>query len=200
MTAYQPFAIDRVFGAASRAEQRQVDSDLLEQLLAEAEARGRAAGEEAALDRLRSEKTLALEEAARAIRESIAGLGDQLRERTDELQAEATELVLVAAEHLAGRALETHPAAAIDAAIGAALEELRRGVALDVRVHPDLVADVQALLAERQAGDRRRLNVHVAGDAALELGDARLTWQGGGALLDRAARRAAVERELVQNA
>ena len=76
------------------------------------------------------------------------------------------------------------------------LQQVARGTELQVRVHPDLVEAVEQRIAQRQAADRRKLHVGVVPDATLAPGDALIDWEQGGLLLEKAARRAAVESEL----
>ena len=76
------------------------------------------------------------------------------------------------------------------------LKQVARGQELLVRVHPDLVTDVERLIAVRQSGDRRRLNLHVVGDDGLARGDAHIEWDQGGLSLDAAVRRDTVRAEL----
>ncbi|WP_256731644.1 hypothetical protein [Sphingomonas sp. dw_22] len=97
---------------------------------------------------------------------------------------------------VAGRALEAAPAAAIDAAIGRVLGQVARGTELQIRVHPDLVADIEAKIVQRQSQDRRKLNLFVTADADLVLGDAVIGWEEGGLTLSAAARREAITAEL----
>ncbi len=85
---------------------------------------------------------------------------------------------------------------AVDEAIGRALAQVARGQEIDVKVHPDLVEDIEARIAERQSRDRRRLALVVSGDASLAPGDAVLRWDRGGVIVDAQSRRQAVLDEL----
>jgi len=196
MTAYQPFAFQREFTPVAVAPEAAIDHATMSALLAEAEARGREDGEAAALARFRTERDCALLRATEVLRAQLASFDGQIAASDALVTEEAGKLALAAADIIAGHALEGAPATTVNEAIGRALLALRRGMPLDVRVHPDLVVPVETLVAERQAGDRRRLSVHVTGDPTLVPGDAQLRWDRGGAVLDRAERRALVEREL----
>jgi flagellar assembly protein FliH len=97
---------------------------------------------------------------------------------------------------LAARALVEMPAAAIDEAIGRALRQVARGQEIAVAVAPELVGEVERLIAVRQGGDRRHLALTVVADAALPPGDAHVHWDQGGMVLDAAARAEAVRAAL----
>ncbi|RST30718.1 flagellar assembly protein FliH [Sphingomonas ginkgonis] len=158
--------------------------------------RARQEGREAAFAACRAERESVLAEAARQIAERL-GRCEQELERLAAAQAEAAAALAVeAADYLAAQALERAPAAAIGGALDRALSQAGRGVALKLRIHPELVEAVEALVAERQAGERRRLQVQVGADPSLAPGDARIDWESGALRLDRAARRAALEAEL----
>lgn len=148
------------------------------------------------LDQARAERETALLAAVDALQASIEAMENGLGEIEQRLAREAGELALSAADLLAARALELDPGLAIDEAIGRALSQVRRGQPVRVRVHPDLVEDVEQLVAERQASERRRLSLAVFGDESLRPGDASLQWDQGGLRLDAEARRAAVRAEL----
>ena len=76
------------------------------------------------------------------------------------------------------------------------LGQVARGTELQVRVHPDLLDDIEARIADRQSRDRRKLNLTVVPDETIALGDARIGWEEGGLALDASARRRAVAEEL----
>lgn len=203
----RPFAFDRVFTVATpeavnvealRLQVEQLQHDLASQKL-EIEAqlmRARAEGFQAALDQVRGERQAALLAATDAIHAAIEALDARFHEAELKVARAGGEIALAAADYLAARALELEPAVAIDAAIGRALRQVRRGQPITIRVHPDLVADMETLVADRQAQDRRRLALTVIGDEGLPVGDARLAWDDGGLALDAGARRELVAREL----
>ena len=94
------------------------------------------------------------------------------------------------------RALADRPAAAVDEAIGRVLKQVARGTELVVRVHPDIAGEIERLIAERQAGERRRLHLQVVPDDALSTGDALIDWDSGCLTLDASARRSGLLNEL----
>ncbi|PVX30286.1 FliH/SctL family protein [Sphingomonas pokkalii] len=202
------FAFDRVFSAPV-PEKKLVDEDALIELAAlRAEiallksdqeaviARARAEGFEAGLAQARSEREVALLNAVDALHAGIEVIDAQFTEITDRVTSEATEVALAAADHIAARAIERAPGDAVDAAIGRVLGQVARGTELQVRVHPDLVDDIEAKIADRQSKDRRRLNLSVAPDATLAMGDALINWDEGGLALSAQARRDAIAAEL----
>ncbi len=202
------FAFDRVFSAPV-SEKKLVDEDALIELAAlRAEvallksdqeaviARARAEGFEAGLAQARSEREVALLSAVDALHAGIEVIDAQFTEIAERVTSEATEVALAAADHIAARAIERAPGDAIDAAIGRVLGQVARGTELQVRVHPDLVEDIEAKIADRQAKDRRKLSLTVAPDATLAMGDALINWDEGGLTLNAQARRDAVAAEL----
>lgn len=201
MSAAHPFAFEREFGGGFPLHDARALSDELERLQREsagAAAEVRREAEAAALARLQAERDTALLEACEALREAVDRLEERHATSERELAADAAGLALEAADLLAGAALERTPSLAIEQAIDRALEDLRRGTPLEVRVHPDLVAPLEAAMQQRQQRDRRRLHVTVVADDQLAPGDARLRWERGEARLDREARREALARELAE--
>lgn len=205
----RPFAFDRVFAAATAADQALRYEDLAAQLAAlqadAARARAdhdamlalaRAEAFEAGLAQARCERETALLCAIDALQAGLETVDANLAETTARITADATHVALAAADLLAARALAAEPGAAIDEAIGRVLKQVARGQDLQVRVHPDFVEEIERLVAVRQGGERRRLNLHIAGDLALIEGDARIEWDQGGLTLDAAARAAAIRAEL----
>jgi flagellar assembly protein FliH len=214
----RPFAFDRIFaapppdgrrsGAADGgAQDRDAGSLAIELELLRAEraqleeahraelVRARADGFEAGLVHARADRETALLAAIDALHVGVEALTDSLDETRAQLLHDAAALARSAATHLAAHTLALDPAAPIDAAIGRALAQVSRGTELVVRVHPDLLPAIADRIATRQTADRRRLNLHVEADPALLLGDARITWDEGGASLDRTARETAVDNE-----
>ncbi|WP_010545174.1 FliH/SctL family protein [Sphingomonas elodea] len=202
------FAFDRVFSAPA-SEKKLVDEDALIELAAlRAEIallkadqqavidKARAEGFEAGLAQARSEREVALLSAVDALHASIEVIDAQFTEIAERVTSEATEVALAAADHIAARAIERAPGDAIDAAIGRVLGQVARGTELQVRVHPDLVEDIEAKIADRQSRDRRKLSLTVAPDATLAMGDALINWDEGGLALNAQARRDAVAAEL----
>lgn len=205
----KPFAFDRIFAVAAaptpglRVEDLQLQIAALEaetQKLRDDQdallALARADGFEAGVIQARSEREAAYLAATDALQASIEGVEGRLDDVFAQMQQDAAEVALSAAEVLAAQALSDAPAGAIDAAIGRVLKQVARGQELLVRVHPGLVAEVERLIAVRQAGDRRRLNLHVVGDTALAEGDAHIEWDQGGLILDAAERAQTVRSEL----
>lgn len=207
-SSVQRFAFDRVFAlhasdptintgdleleiAALRAE-----IALLKSEQANALSLARANGFEAGLAQARAEREVALLNAVDALHAGIEVIDAHFTEVSDRVAGEAAEIALAAADMIAGRALEAAPAAAIDAAIGRVLSQVARGTELQIRVHPDLVADIEEKIVQRQSQDRRKLNLFVAADPGVPMGDAVIGWEEGGLALSAADRREAVAAEL----
>jgi flagellar assembly protein FliH len=202
------FEFDRVFGAAPAVPASdgatltlqlatvQAELDHLRHDRADALAMARADGFDSALAHARTERETALLAAVTAFDRGLAGLADSFAETEARMSRAATEIAMAAAETLAARALADDPAAAIDAAIGRVLAQRGTREALQLSVHPSLVPDIAALIAARGAAEQRALAMTVHGDAALAPGDALISWDTGGLVLDLAARNAAVRAEL----
>jgi flagellar assembly protein FliH len=156
----------------------------------------RAQGYEDGLSQARSEREVALLSAVDALQAGIEGIDAQFGQVSERVTGEATEVALAAAELIAGRALEVAPGVAIDEALGRVLGQVARGTELQVRVHPDLIEDIEGRIADRQSRDRRKLNLTVVPDSTIAVGDARIGWEEGGLALDADARRQAVVDEL----
>lgn len=204
----KPFPFERIFsephvesGPDERALQERIEAleAECESMKAEHEtalAAARAEAFQQGLDQARGERETALLAAVDALQATIEGLEDNLSEIEARLAREAGELAITAADLLAARALELDPGAAIEQAIGRALNQVRRVHAIKIRVHPELVADITRVAVQRQASERQRLSLTVIGDESLPLGDACLQWDQGGLRLDAEARRAAVRAEV----
>ncbi len=156
----------------------------------------RAQGFEAGLAQARGEREAALLSAVDALQAGLETIDERFDEVSQRVTGEAAEIALAAADMIAGRALETGPADAIDAAIGRVLGQVARGTELEVRVHPEIAEAIEARIVERQARDRRRLNLAVVPDATVAIGDAMIGWDQGGLAVDASARRDAVRAEL----
>jgi len=159
-------------------------------------AEGRARGAADALAQLQAERDTALAAAAAALSAGLAHLDQRFEESERVLARVGAELALDFADHLAARALERDPLLAIDEALTRVLGQVRREQPLEVRVAPVLAEAMERCIAERQAGERRTLHLTVIPDPVLPEGDARVEWDGGALLLDRAARHAFLQEEI----
>jgi flagellar assembly protein FliH len=198
----RPFTFDRVFPIAE-AEVPETAADMtlrIATLHAELEAArsgtaaavalARAEGFEAGLADARADRDTALLSAVDALHANLEDISAVQAEALARLGREAALAAVAAADIMAARALELAPVQAIDEAIA-------RGQEVVIRVHPDLVPELEARIAVRQGKDRRKLNLLVASDPLIALGDAQLIWDTGGLELDVEARRAAVLAEIV---
>ncbi|MBB3032478.1 FliH/SctL family protein [Alteriqipengyuania lutimaris] len=210
----RPFAFDRTFTLpvreAARQYRRKTDAselahdvetlrrqiERLEQGHAEELARTRSEAFEAGRNHAAADREAAILCALDAMQASLEEIWEQHDEMRVQAEADATEVALVAAEALAGRAIAREPGGAVDEAIGRALAQVGRGQEIEVTVHPDLVDDIEARIALRQCRDRRKLCLVVSADPSLRPGDAVLNWERGGVRMDAASRRQAVLDEL----
>lgn len=202
----RPFAFDRIFSAetaGSGADEALLDAAALRMALkaerADTAARieaARAEGHAAGLAEARSERDEALLRALEEMQSRWDDFGAAREAMGEALRHDAAELARAIGEALAARALALDPAGAIDEAIGRALAQVARGQEIVVTVHPDLVTAMEARIAQRQGGDRRRLNLLVEANGALAPGDAHLRWESGGLRLNAAERAAELMKEL----
>jgi|GEM_PF-518511 len=210
----RPFAFDRTFAMPVREPARQYrrkgdanelayEVETLRRQIERIEqdhqaelARTRAEAFEAGRNHVREEREAAILSAIDALQASLEDSAEQESQTHARIVAEASEMALAAAEAIAGQAIAQAPGGAIDEAIGRALAQVARGQEIEVKVHPDLVEEIEAQIADRQSRDRRRLALIVSPDATLAPGDAVLCWDRGGVALDAQARRQAVLEEL----
>lgn len=210
----RPFDFDRTFAMPVREPARQyrrktdaadlaheVDGlhgqiERLERRHEEELARARAEAFEAGCNHVRAEREAAILSALDALQASLDELSEQADALKAQAESDAIEVAFAAAEALAGQAIAQQPGGAVDEAIGRALAQVARGQEIDVKVHPDLVENIEARIAERQSHDRRRLALLVSGDPTLAPGDAVLRWDRGGVIVDAQGRRQAVLDEL----
>lgn len=209
----QPFGFDRVFRfAASEDKGPPRQSELLEQIAAlqeriealqhaqhaqqaaleTAHSEGVAAG----LAQARGERAEAMLGATDAVHASLDELDRQLAGVEERVMREAAEVALCAADMLAGHALSRDPCRGIDEALGRVLKQVARGTGVHIRVHPESRQELERLVEQRRAGERRALSITIADDPEIAPNDAHISWAEGGLFVDAAARRAAVEREL----
>jgi flagellar assembly protein FliH len=209
----KPFGFDRIFRLADMepatvgdAGESEADVETIRTLRAdiarlvkehEAElARARADGFDAGLWQARNERDTALLAAVDALHGSLDDIEARLAASEQALTRDAAQVALSAAEALAGHAIATDPALAMDEALGRVLRQVRRGTLIAIRVHPTLVEEIERRVAVRQAGDRRKLSIGILPDDTVSPGDARILWEEGGLTVDAEARQAAVLAEL----
>lgn len=201
--AVQPFAFDRVFVPAPPSHAVGCDpADLeaeiarLRELLETEIERARAEAFEAALAQARSDQTAALLAATDALQASLELLDERFDDLEEAVAADAAVMALAAADHLAGHAVALSPLGAIEEAIGRALQQVRRGTPLQIRVNPMIAAEVEGVIAGRQGRDRRKLHLSVITDAGIKVGDAQLVWDDGSLACSAEARQRAIAHEL----
>lgn len=200
--ALQPFAFDRLFTPGADAPHASADAATLQAEIAELRAaqseqieQARAEAFSQALAQAREEQSAALLAATDALQASLDLIEDRFEQVEQRIAREAAELALAAAEQLAGDAVSSAPLAAIEGALDRALQQVHRGTPIRVVVHPDMTEAIEQAVAGRQARDRRRLHLHVAGDPAVPAGDARLVWDEGSLTCSAEQRREALAAE-----
>jgi len=206
----QPFGFDRIFRfpSSEQVDERRHDElrEHVEELQARIErlhedhvaelARARVDGFEAGLEQARGERAEAMLAATDALHASIDDVESRFDAVMDQVIAEAGAIALQAAERLAGHAIAAEPARAIDEALTRALDQVSRDTALSIRANPAMREDIERLVEERRARERRAISIVVVDDDTLPSGDAHIGWAEGGLNIDAASRRAAVMAEL----
>lgn len=192
-----PFAFADAFAAsppaALSASELAAEVARLQLALATAREEGRQEGMAQALRTLEGERDTALLAATTALSGEVAHLAHMFEQAEAALAQTAAELALDLADHLAGAALDRDPALGLQDLIGSALLQSRKDVPLTLRVAPGMMEAAQACLARHCA---ELGEVRLVADAGLSSGDARLAWDGGAMVLDRAQRRKTMVDEL----
>lgn len=204
----KPFAFDRVF-ALSAVDASTGIPDLQLQLIAvqtelaltrddrdAALMLARVDGFEAGLAQARGETATAMLAATESVGVQLQALDERFAEIEARMSSTAATVALAIGEVLAAHALAGDPLAAIDAALGRVLLQVGFREALQIHVHPALVAPLHLSIAERRSIEQRAIVLTVHADPALPLGDTRICWDQGGLSLDAAARHVAVRAEL----
>ncbi len=119
--------------------------------------------------------TEALRECAAAVHGTLAKLNADQRA----MRAEAAKVALAAARKIAGAALDQFGEARVLGAIEAAMETLRHGPRLVVKVAPDLVEGVRTRLAPIVEENFYAGAILVRGAAGMRGGDASIEWADG---------------------
>lgn len=210
----QPFGFDRVFDilepVAADPEVPELPTGDLRGRVEDLEARiarmqtahrfelvrAREDGFEAGLTQARSERAEAMLAATDALHAGLDAVEKQVDAAVERLHGDAGAVALHAAELLAGHAMRTEPARAIDEALGRALHQIARATTLSIRVNPGMRYDIETLVEARVTRDGRGMTVVVVEDANIASGDARIEWSAGGLAVDAAARRTVVLAEM----
>ena len=206
----QPFSFDRTFPVPDREPSRQYrrktdpaklsdEIDILQReiaMLEESHAKelacARSEAFEAGRHHVLADREAAILSALDAMQASMEEISEKYCELRTEIVSDATQLAFAAAEAIAGHAIANLPGGAIDEAIGRALAQVTRGQEIEVKVHPDLLDEIEARIALRQSRDRRKLGLVVLADCTIPPGDAVLNWGRGGIMVDAENRRQAV--------
>jgi flagellar assembly protein FliH len=133
-----------------------------------------------------------------ALSQTMGGLVAQLDRESATLRQEAVDFALAAARAAAGIALEAHGEARVISALTHALEVLRVGPRLVVRLSPDLVAGLKSRLEDAARAQGFEGALIVRGDGAIAAGDVALEWAEGAIIHDRAEAFARIE-EMIRN-
>lgn len=172
------------------------DVSIAEQLEAEREAvraLARAEGFEAGLKHAQSQQEQHSAELVRQLIDQISAAVAAQDARADEIAAEAAELALEFADALAAEALSLAPRATLAETLRCVLRDAVIKSKVTIRVNPDDLAAVNALLAEATASgfDGRAV---ITADKTVVAGDCNVDWQAGALRLCYADRREAVGR------
>lgn len=205
----KPFGFNRSFELANSQVGAELSDDLLAEVAtmratlaqlrsrhAEALLEARLEGFEAGRVRASAESASALLAATDALHATLDDIDAHLSDQTRAIHRDAVDVALLAAEMLAGHAVDFAPARAVDEALGRALEQVTRGTALVIRVHPDLADAMAERLTTRIAQERRKLDLNLVPDESIVPGDGQISWNEGGLIVDAAKRREALMTEL----
>jgi flagellar assembly protein FliH len=188
-TEKRKFTFDTVFaadGAILRdgAFRSQFTREEAEQMREQAFAEGKAAGE--------AEMARTLAALAGSMRHLIGAFSAE----ATQLRAEAVELALAAARKVADSALEAHGEARVIEALTHALDNLRAGPRLVVRIAPALMGSLKSRLEDAARAHGFDGAMIVRADPAIETGDLALEWAEGAIVHDRAAAFALIEQSV----
>lgn len=205
----QPYQFDRFFETSKPLHDTLVTRNLSDEVLRlsaeiaclkadrdEAAAAARAEGYEAALAMARAERDAALLSATDMLQASIERINEQLETVIAAMKRDAAEVAVAAADALAGFAVDREPVRALGEALDRALDQIGGDRRLVVRVHPDFAQTIRDLVAAREQSEQRALQIVVIPMPELLLNDGAIEWAEGGLIVDAAARRSTVMREL----
>jgi flagellar assembly protein FliH len=181
------FTFDTVFAAngdilRDGAFRSQFSREEAEQMRVQAFAEGKAAGEADVAGALA------------ALAGSMNGLLGAYTAEARQLRVEAVELALAAARKVADVALEAHGEARVIEALTLALENLRAGPRLVVRIAPALMGALKSRLEEAAHAHGFDGALIVRADPTTETGDLALEWAEGAIVHDRAEAFALIEK------
>lgn len=205
----KPFAFDRTFQAAGPDVMTGLGEDILAEVATlhatinqmrsrheDALREARRDGFEAGREQAREERSEALLAAIDALHAALDDLDIRVSDQVRAINQDAADVALVAAEILAGHAIDFAPGRAVGEALDRALEQVGRGTNLVIRVHPTLHDAMEEQLAVRIGKERRKLNLTLLPDAGILPGDGSISWNEGALVVDGAARRAALMAEI----
>lgn len=198
----QPFGFERYFSAHEGgcvAESGNLSQQVtllqgeimhLKAEIASREAMARQQGFEAGLTQARGEQQQALLHAADALNACLENVDQVIDEERRRMVADAAELAMAIADHLAAIAIARDPLRPVSDLVARVFEEVSGQHTLTIRVASDQAASLKELLTTSMARWDRRLVVMA--DDQLRSGDARIEWSGGEAVLDADGRRKAI--------
>ncbi len=138
--------------------------------------------------------------ASENINQTVAALVIALRAALDQSHAaietireEAAQLAFAAAKKIASAALAALPAGDVEAALREAMHQAIGEPRITLRAAPDVVAALEARIADIAHEEGYEGRVMIAADPAFSGADCRIEWRGGGSERREAAIEAAVE-------
>jgi flagellar assembly protein FliH len=195
MGAPAKFLFDNDFAAPKKTEQSVSTAEMAQQI-ADAEARGFRAGQEAGRSEATAENGRRLAQALGDIARSIGAIAQLFATAEARMEAEAVDVAIAVARKLCGALIAAEPLAETTALVGDCFRHLTSTPHLVVRINDQLYDaarhDIERLA--KQSGFEGRLVILAEPDIAA--GDCRIEWADGGVVLDRAATDAKIE-ELV---
>lgn len=205
----QPYQFDRIFQTAKPAQEPLAAQDLSDEILRlgaeiaslkadrdDVAARARAEGFEAGLATARAERDAALLAATDMLQTSIEGIQKQMDVICAAVKRDATDVAIVAADVMAGFAVDREPVRALGEALDRALDQVGGDRRLVIRVHPDFAQNIRNLVTAREQAEHQALQIAVIPSPEMLLNDGAIEWAEGGLIVDATARRDMVMQEL----
>ena len=175
-----------VVSQAARARQKKtLTTEEIEAMCAGAESRGSEAAQVRAAESL--DRTIA------ALVIALRAALDQSHAEIEQVREEAAGLAFAAAKKIAPAALAALPAGDVEAALREAMHQAIGEPRITLRAAPQVVAALEARIADIAHEEGYDGRVLIAADATIEGADCRIEWRGGGSERSEAAIEAALD-------
>jgi flagellar assembly protein FliH len=170
---------DRVSLAARGRAKRNLTTDEIESMCAQARAEGTASGEARALEAIAQ----ATRDVAAVLRQALERSHDEI----DQVRQEAAAIAFAAARKIAPMALDALPAADVERALRDAIHQAIGEPRIVLRASPRVIEALSGRIAEIAQDEGYEGRVVASADPAIRNADCRIEWRGGGAERSEAA-------------